>query len=165
MLRVHGSKKRYFHDVLGTNSRLHALQAAILRVKLNHLETWTAGRRNRAARYRRLFDQAGLSPFVTCPTIPFGNFGHVFNQFTIRAERRDALKEHLRLQGLPSEIYYPLCIHLQAAFAHLGYREGQFPEAEKSSREVLSLPVFPELTDAQQDLVVSGIANFYREKR
>src|SRR6516164_178792 len=164
MLRVHGSRKKYFHDILGTNSRLHALQAAVLRVKLSHLDAWTAGRQNRAARYRRLFDQAGLSQFVTCPVTPSADFEHAFNQFTIRAHRRDALKEHLRLAGIPSEIYYPLCIHLQAAFAHLGCREGQFPEAEKASREVLSLPVFPELIDAQQDLVVDGIAAFYRDK-
>jgi len=163
MLRVHGSRKKYFHDILGTNSRLHALQAAVLRVKLNHLDAWTAGRQNRAARYRQLFDQAGLSQSVRCPVTPSAEVQHVFNQFTIRAHRRDALKEHLRLQGIPSEIYYPLCIHLQAAFAHLDYREGQFPEAEKASREVLSLPVFPELTDAQQDLVVDGIAAFYKE--
>ena len=164
MLRVHGSKKKYFHDILGTNSRLHALQAAVLRVKLNHLDAWTAGRQNRAARYRQLFEQTGLSEFITCPATPSTKFHHVYNQFSIRARRRDELKEHLRLQGIPSEIYYPLCIHLQLAFAYLGYREGQLPEAEKASREVLSLPVFPELTDVQQDLVVNGIAAFYRKK-
>jgi dTDP-4-amino-4,6-dideoxygalactose transaminase len=162
MLRVHGSKKKYFHDILGTNSRLHALQAAILRVKLRHLDGWTDGRLNRAARYRQLFEQAGLSQFITCPQAPSSQFHHVYNQFTIRAQRRDALREHLRLRGIPSEIYYPLCIHLQSAFAHLGYREGQMPQSEKASREVLSLPVFPELTDAQQDQVVKEIAIFYQ---
>jgi dTDP-4-amino-4,6-dideoxygalactose transaminase len=164
MLRVHGSKKKYFHDILGTNSRLHALQAAILRVKLRHLDDWTDGRLNRAARYRQLFEQAGLSRFVTAPQAPSSQFHHVYNQFTIRAQRRDALKEHLRSRGIPSEIYYPLCIHLQSAFAHLGYREGQMPQSEKASGEVLSLPVFPELTDAQQDQVVKGIAIFYQGK-
>jgi dTDP-4-amino-4,6-dideoxygalactose transaminase len=162
MLRVHGSKKKYFHDILGTNSRLHALQAAILRVKLRHLDAWTDGRLNRAARYRDLFEQAGLSAFITCPRPPSSQFQHVYNQFTIRAQRRDALKEHLGSRGMPSEIYYPLCIHLQSAFAHLGYREGQMPQSEKASREVLSLPVFPELTDAQQDQVVKEIAIFYQ---
>ena len=162
MLRVHGSRKKYFHDILGTNSRLHALQAAVLRVKLNHLDAWAAGRENRAARYRELFEQARLSGFITYPAAPGNGLHHVYNQFTIRAERRDELKEYLGLQGIPSEIYYPLGIHLQSAFAHLGYREGQLPESEKASREVLSLPVFPELTDAQQDLVVNGIAAFYR---
>jgi len=164
MLRVHGSKKKYFHDILGTNSRLHALQAAVLRVKLNHLDAWAAGRQRRAARYRQFFEQTGLSEFITCPATPSTKFHHVYNQFTIRVPRRDELKEHLRLQGIPSEIYYPLCIHLQLAFAYLDYREGQLPEAEKASREVLSLPVFPELTDVQQDLVVNGIAAFYRKK-
>jgi dTDP-4-amino-4,6-dideoxygalactose transaminase len=164
MLRVHGSKKKYFHDILGTNSRLHALQAAILRVKLRHLDAWTDGRLNRAARYRDLFEQAGLSQFITCPRPPSSQFHHVYNQFTIRAQRRDALKEHLTSRGIPSEIYYPLCIHLQSAFAHLGYREGQMPQSEKASREVLSLPVFPELTDAQQDQVVKEIAIFYQGK-
>jgi dTDP-4-amino-4,6-dideoxygalactose transaminase len=164
MLRVHGSKKKYFHDILGTNSRLHALQAAILRVKLRHLDDWTDGRLNRAARYRQLFEQAGLSQFVTAPQAPSSQFHHVYNQFTIRSQRRDALKEHLRSRGIPSEIYYPLCIHLQSAFAHLGYREGQMPQSEKASGEVLSLPVFPELTDAQQDQVVKEIAIFYQGK-
>jgi dTDP-4-amino-4,6-dideoxygalactose transaminase len=164
MLRVHGSKKKYFHDILGTNSRLHALQAAILRVKLRHLDDWTDGRLNRAARYCQLFEQAGLSQFVTAPQAPSSQFQHVYNQFTIRAQRRDALKEHLRSRGIPSEIYYPLCIHLQSAFAHLGYREGQMPQSEKASGEVLSLPVFPELTDAQQDQVVKEIAIFFQGK-
>jgi dTDP-4-amino-4,6-dideoxygalactose transaminase len=164
MLRVHGSKKKYFHDVLGTNSRLHALQAAILRVKLHHLDAWTAGRLNRAARYGQLLEQAGLSQFVTRPQAPSSHFHHVYNQFTIRVQRRDALKEHLRLRGIPSEIYYPLSIHLQSAFAHLGYQEGQMPQSQKASREVLSLPVFPELTDAQQGQVVKEIAIFYQGK-
>lgn len=164
MLRVHGSNKKYFHDILGTNSRLHTLQAAVLRVKLRHLDVWEAGRQNRAERYRRLFEQAALSQCVTCPAAPSDCFRHVYNQFTIRAEHRDALKEHLRLQGIPSEIYYPLCIHLQKVFSHLGHHEGQMPESEKASREVLSLPVFPELTDAQQDQVVEAIATFYRGK-
>ena len=164
MLRVHGSKKKHFHDILGTNSRLHVLQAAVLRVKLNHLDAWAAGRQRRAVRYRQFFEQTGLSEFITCPATPSTKFHHVYNQFSIRARRRDELKEHLRLQGIPSEIYYPLCIHLQLAFAYLGYSEGQLPEAEKASREVLSLPVFPELTDVQQDLVVNGITAFYRKK-
>jgi len=164
MLRVHGSKKKYFHDILGTNSRLHALQAAVLRVKLNHLDAWAAGRQRRAESYRQFFEQTGLSEFITCPATPSTKFHHVYNQFTIRARRRDELKEHLRLQGIPSEIYYPLCIHLQLAFAYLGYREGQLPESEKASREVLSLPVFAELTDAQQDLIVNGISAFYKKR-
>ena len=160
MLRGHGSKKKYYHDILGTNSRLDALQAAVLRVKLPHLNSWAAGRQNRAQRYRKLFEERGLTSFVTCPPQPPANLHHVYNQFTIRVPQRDALTEFLRVAGIPSEIYYPLCLHLQPAFQYLGYKPGALPVAEKASREVLSLPVFPELKDAQQDLVVESIAAF-----
>jgi dTDP-4-amino-4,6-dideoxygalactose transaminase len=160
MLRVHGSKKRYFHEIIGTNSRLHALQAAVLRVKLRYLDAWQQARQNRAERYRRLFESAGLSSFITAPPRPPAKFDHVYNQFTIRSARRDDLKAFLHAAGVPSEIYYPLCIHLQEAFAYLGHAPGDFPESEKASREVLSLPVYPELPDAQQDRVVQAITNF-----
>jgi len=160
MLRVHGSKKKYFHEIIGTNSRLHALQAAVLRVKLRHLDAWQRGRQNRADRYRRLFESAGLSSFVSVPPRPPAKFEHVYNQFTIRSSRRDDLKAFLQTAGVPSEIYYPLCIHLQEAFAYLGHAPGDFPESEKASREVLSLPVYPELTDAKQDRVVQAIPDF-----
>jgi dTDP-4-amino-4,6-dideoxygalactose transaminase len=160
MLRVHGSKKKYFHEMIGTNSRLHALQAAVLRVKLRHLDAWQQGRQNRADRYRRLFDSAGLSSFITAPPVPPAKFEHVYNQFTIRSTRRDDLKAFLHNKGVPSEIYYPLSIHLQEAFTYLGHAPGDFPETEKASREVLSLPVYPELPDAQQDRVVQAIADF-----
>ena len=162
MIRVHGSKQKYFHEVLGTNSRLDALQAAVLGVKLRHLDKWTAGRADRADRYRRLFEGKRLASFVKCPRVPATNFHHVYNQFTIRASNRDALKEFLRQAGIPSEIYYPLCMHLQPAFKSLGYLAGDFPVAEQASGEVLSLPVYPELMDRQQDLVVKTIAEFYR---
>src|SRR5580658_6714949 len=112
MLRVHGGKKKYFHDILGTNSRLDALQAAILRVKLNHLNSWAEARGRHAERYRRLFDEHNLSLFLTYPPAPSAEFHHVYNQFTIRSPFRDELREHLRLAGVPSEIYYPLCLHL-----------------------------------------------------
>jgi dTDP-4-amino-4,6-dideoxygalactose transaminase len=161
MIRGHGSKKKYFHDILGTNSRLDSLQAAVLRVKLRHLPEWEAGRQNRASRYRQLFEQRGLGRFIGWPVAPAAQFHHVYNQFTIRAKRRDELKESLRQAGIPSEIYYPLCLHLQKAFAYLGHKAGDFPEAERASQEVLSLPVYPELSDAQQDMVVKGIAEFY----
>jgi dTDP-4-amino-4,6-dideoxygalactose transaminase len=163
MIRVHGSKQKYFHEVQGINSRLDALQAAILQVKLRHLDQWAAGRAGRAERYRRLFDERGLTRFVIYPAVPVGAFHHVYNQFTIRVQRRDELKEFLGKEGIPSEIYYPLCLHLQKAFSYLGYKPGQFPLAERASREVLSLPVFPELTDAQQDEVVGVIEKFYRQ--
>jgi dTDP-4-amino-4,6-dideoxygalactose transaminase len=162
MIRVHGSKQKYFHELLGTNSRLDTLQAAVLRVKLRHLDKWAAGRANRAARYRKLFEERGLTSLVKCPPAPPQGFHHVYNQFTIRTDKRDELKEFLRLAGLPSEIYYPLCMHLQPAFRSLGYGAGNFPVAEQASREVLSLPVYPELSDANQDLVVDAIAQFHK---
>ena len=161
MFRMHGSKTKYFHEILGTNSRLDALQAAILRVKLRHLPRWEAGRQNRADRYRQLFESRNFVEHITPPPAPAPKFHHVYNQFTIRASRRDELKESLRLAGIPTDIYYPLCLHLQQAFSYLGYQAGQFPIAEKASEEVLSLPVYPELGDANQDLVVQSIANFY----
>jgi dTDP-4-amino-4,6-dideoxygalactose transaminase len=164
MLRVHGSKKKYFHEMIGTNSRLHALQAAVLRVKLRHLDAWEKGRQNRADRYRRLFEQAGLNSFVTVPPQPAAKCNHVYNQFTIRCSQRDELKEFLRAAGIPTEIYYPLCLHLQKSFTYLGYGPGDMPESEAASREVLSLPVYPELPDAQQDRVVQAIADFRAAK-
>jgi dTDP-4-amino-4,6-dideoxygalactose transaminase len=160
MLRVHGSRTKYVHEILGTNSRLHALQAAVLRVKLRHLDKWADGRESRAARYRRLFEERGLTKFLACPPIPPAKFHHVYNQFTIRAQRRDGLKQFLMKSGIPSEIYYPRCLHLQAAFSYLKYQPGSMPVAEKASQDVLSLPVYPELSDAQQDAVVKGIADF-----
>jgi dTDP-4-amino-4,6-dideoxygalactose transaminase len=162
MIRVHGSKEKYFHEMLGTNSRLDALQAAVLRVKLRHHDKWAAGRAGRADRYRKLLEEKNLAGFVQCPPVPPQTFHHVYNQFTIRAAKRDELKEFLRLAGIPSEIYYPLCMHLQVAFRSLGYVAGSFPVAEQASREVLSLPVYPELSDAQQDRVVEAIAGFYK---
>ncbi len=165
MMRVHGSNRKYFHDIHGINSRLDALQAAILRVKLHHLDQWASGRENRANRYRHVFKEKGLTRHVSCPPVPAATFHHVYNQFTIRAERRDELKESLRCAGIPAEIYYPLCLPLQPAYAYLGYQPGQMPVAEKTSREVLSLPVYPELTDTQQDMVVQGIENFYDRQK
>jgi dTDP-4-amino-4,6-dideoxygalactose transaminase len=163
MLRNHGSKKKYFHEMVGTNSRLDALQAAVLRVKLPYLDKWAAGREDRANRYRQLFEEAQVSSVLRYPPVPPSKYQHVYNQFTLRAKSRDELKESLREAGVPSEIYYPLCLHLQNAFTNLGYKPGAFPESEKASQEVLSLPVFPELTDAQQNRVVKAIAAFYRK--
>ncbi len=162
MLRNHGSKKKYFHEMVGTNSRLDALQAAVLRVKLRHLDDWQKGRQNRADRYRCLVEAAGLSSLITAPALPPANYEHVYNQFTIRSSRRDQLKAFLHAAGVPSEIYYPLCLHLQEAFKYLCYAEGKLPESEKASREVLSLPVYPEFPDALQDRVVQAIADFHR---
>jgi dTDP-4-amino-4,6-dideoxygalactose transaminase len=164
MLRMHGSKTKYFHELLGTNSRLDALQAAVLRVKLRYLDGWETGRQHRATRYRRLFEEKNLGDLVTVPPVPPASDHHVYNQFTIRAHRRDQLKESLRLAGIPTEIYYPLCLHLQQAFSYLGYYATQMPISEQACQEVLSLPVYPELSDAHQDLVVQAIADFYAQK-
>jgi dTDP-4-amino-4,6-dideoxygalactose transaminase len=161
ILRMHGSKRKYHHDVLGTNSRLDALQAAVLRVKLRHLAKWTAGRQGRAARYRELLAAAGLLEFVALPTAPSAEYQHVFNQFTIRVSRRDELREYLRMKGIPSDVYYPIPLHLQPAFAGLGHRSGQFPHSEAASAEVISLPVYPELGDEKQDLIVAAVKEFY----
>jgi len=162
MLRVHGSKKKYHHEILGINSRLDALQAAILRVKLQYLNSWKEQRRDRAERYRQLFEHYHLLRSVRLPCEPDREFHHVYNQFTVRCAQRDSLRDYLRTLGIPTEVYYPVPLHLQPAFSYLGYVAGQLPAAEAASREVLSLPVYPELREAQQDRVVRAIADFYR---
>jgi dTDP-4-amino-4,6-dideoxygalactose transaminase len=163
MLRVHGSPRRYEYDLLGVNSRLDSLQAAILRVKLRHLDSWASGRQRNAEHYRRAFQEMGLAEAVTVPTAPAGSV-HVYNQFTIRVRDRDSLKRYLSEQGIPSEIYYPYPLHLQPAFAYLGHQKGDFPQTEAASREVLSLPIYPELTAQQIDSVVRCIAAFFKAK-
>jgi len=161
LLRVHGSRRKYNHEILGTNSRLDALQAAILRVKLGHLAEWTDARRAKARRYRQLFKELGLEGFVGVPSEPPAQYRHVYHQFTIRCQKRDQLREFLRTTGIPTEVYYPLPLHLQTAFYYLGYQAGDFPHAELASSQVLSLPVYPEMTEAQQASVVAAIAKFY----
>jgi dTDP-4-amino-4,6-dideoxygalactose transaminase len=161
-LRVHGARKKYEYELLGMNSRLDALQAAILRVKLRHLDQWTAGRRRNAERYCDLFHEFRLESVLKSPVAPSLST-HVYNQFTIRVRERDALREHLQSRGIPTEIYYPKPLHLQKAFAYLGHRPGNFPESEAAGLEVLSLPIYPELTDEQQRAVVAGIADFDAE--
>lgn len=165
ILRVHGSKKKYHHEILGINSRLDALQAAVLRVKLRRLAEWTDARRQKAERYRQLFKAAGLADFLTLPSEELSEYFHVYNQFTIRCRQRDALHEFLQVQGIPTEIYYPRPLHLQPAFAYLGYRAGQFPEAEAASEQVISLSAYPELKNSQQDAIVAAVAEFYRPSR
>ncbi len=160
ILRAHGSKPKYVHHEVGGNFRLDAVQAAILRVKLSRLPAWTAGRRANAGRYRRLFAAAaGIPPELI---LPADAPGHIYNQFVIRAPRRDALRAHLSENGVGTEIYYPLALHLQPCFADLGYRAGAFPHAERATREVLALPIYAELTEAQQGFVADSIATFYR---
>jgi dTDP-4-amino-4,6-dideoxygalactose transaminase len=162
MLRVHGERERYKHQEIGWNSRLDALQAAILRVKLPHLPAWSAGRVRNADRYDRLFRDAGLvtSEKVTLPGRVEGR-GHIFNQYTIRVRDRDALGQHLKARGIGWGIYYPIPLHLQECFARLGYRPGSMPEAERAAAEVLSLPIFPELAPSQIEEVVGSIAVYY----
>ena len=160
VLRLHGGRPKYFHAVVGGNFRLDALQAAVLRVKLPHLARWTEARRENAARYDRLLAEAEL-PAGSVATLP-AQEGHVYNQYTVRALRRDALAAHLEAAGIGTAVYYPRPLHLQACFAHLGHRAGDFPEAERASAEVLSLPIFAELGEVRQRRVVAAIAAFYR---
>ncbi len=161
VLRVHGSKPKYYHKLLGGNFRLDALQAAILRVKLPHLAGWTAQRRAHAQLYRELIVAAGLTEFVTTPAdAP----GHIYNQFVIRVTERDELREFLREHGVETEIYYPQPLHLQECFAGLGYRPGNFPVAEAAARHSLALPIYPELTAEQQRSVVEALREYFRLK-
>ena len=161
-LRVHGSCTKYYHELLGVNSRLDSLQAAVLRVKLPHLDSWSDARRANAVRYDRLFEDAGLTEEVGLPTVREGA-RHIFNQYVIRVRggRRDALAERLKQRGVGTDIYYPVPLHLQACFAYLGHAEGDFPEAERAARETLALPIYPELTAEQQRYVVEMIREFF----
>ncbi len=161
LVRVHGSKKKYHHEILGTNSRLDALQAAILRVKLKYLESWTVARELRADGYRTLFAERGLNEVLTVPAAPPPCSRHAYNQFSIRCRERDALREFTRQAGIPTEIYYPVPLHVQPAFAYLGYKLGDFPQAEAASQQVLALPLYPELSESRQQAVVGAIADFY----
>jgi len=161
ILRNHGMNPRYHHRMIGINSRLDALQAAVLRIKLRRLKRWTEERRENAARYRALFAETGLRPpQVTLPEERKGAY-HIYNQFVIRVENRDALRDHLFQKGVGTEIYYPIPLHLQECYRDLGYKEGDFPESEQAARETLALPIFPELTAGQQRYVVQAIKEFF----
>jgi dTDP-4-amino-4,6-dideoxygalactose transaminase len=157
-LRTHGGARQYYHDEVGFNSRLDTLQAAVLLAKFPHLAGWSAARRTRAARYTEaLFGLAAVCPPRTLP----GN-EHIFHQYTLRVERRNELVTHLKSVGIGCAVYYPLALHLQPCFAHLGYRRGSLPAAEAAMDSVVSLPIYPELTDTQQDAVVQAIRAFYQ---
>lgn len=158
-LRVHGSERRYEHIEIGMNGRLDALQAAVLRVKLGHLDEWTEARRRNAQWYLSLFTEAGLAEILAVPSV---TEGHVFNQFVIRSKRRDELKAFLASREIGTEIYYPIPLHLQPCYRHLGYAPGDFPESERAAHETLALPIFPELTETQLAFVVDSITQFYR---
>jgi dTDP-4-amino-4,6-dideoxygalactose transaminase len=163
VLRMHGSKPKYFHAMIGGNFRLDALQAAVVNVKLPHLDAWSAGRQANAARYRQMFAHAGLVEDGTVGLpyeLPYCR--HIYNQFVIRVARRDELRAHLRDRHVGTEVYYPVPLHLQKCFEYLGYREGDFPHCEAAARETLALPIYPELSDEQARHVVQRIAEFYR---
>lgn len=162
-LRVHGEEQKYHHKVVGINSRLDALQAAVLRVKLPHLDDWSGGRQRKAQQYELMFGDAGLGDQIELPFVR-SNARHIFHQFVVRVRdgKRDDLRAHLRECGVGTDVYYPVPLHLQECFAYLGYKEGDFPVGELAAKETLALPVYPELTDEQQDYVVSAIAEFFR---
>jgi dTDP-4-amino-4,6-dideoxygalactose transaminase len=157
-LRLHGGAKQYHHEEVGFNSRLDTVQAAVLLAKLPHLAAWTAGRQQVAARYSAAFaDHPAIRPPVTDAANT-----HVFHQYTLRVERRDALVEHLKGQEIGCAVYYPTPLHLQPCFAALGGRAGQLPATERATTEVVSLPIYPELTASRQDEVIAAVLGFYR---
>ena len=186
ILRAHGSKPKYYHKLVGGNFRLDTLQASIVLAKLKHLDDWTAARQSNAARYDRLFGASGLvsSGHVSLPGVSSLGFGvpgsesgaatidqeprtinqarHIFNQYVIRAPRRNELQAFLKEKGIGTEVYYPLPLHLQECFASLGHKAGDFPESEKAAAETLALPVYPELTSDQAEYVVDSISGFYK---
>ena len=169
-LRNHGSDRRYYHEEIGWNSRLDAMQAAVLRVKLKHIDDWNQKRRMIACRYHGLFAGAGLgqtesttvskqSPIAFLKTSAEAH--HIYHQFVVRAWQRDELRDFLTERKIGTEVYYPLPLHLQKCFAYLGYKAGDLPESERAAKEVLALPIFPELREDEQQQVVNAIAEFY----
>jgi dTDP-4-amino-4,6-dideoxygalactose transaminase len=163
ILRVHGSQPKYFHKWIGINSRLDAIQAAILLVKFAHLEEWTEARQRRAKRYGELFkDLLSSVNNLRLPKIQYQN-RHIFNQYVIRVQKRDRLRQFLTENGIGTDIYYPLPLHLQECYSSLKYRRGDLPISEKASEEVIALPIYPELTEDQQRMVVGSIKAFYKK--
>jgi dTDP-4-amino-4,6-dideoxygalactose transaminase len=161
VLRVHGGKPKYFHTLIGGNFRLDELQAAVLRVKLKYLDGWTEGRQRNAAFYDSAFAKAGLGGKLRTPPVMPG-YRHIFNQYVVRAQSRDALRQRLTECGIGSEIYYPVPLHQQTCFAYLNYGSGDFPHSEQAAAETLALPIYPELGEAQLAHVVATVAEFYR---
>jgi len=160
-LRNHGAEVKYFHKWVGLNSRLDGFQGAVLRVKLPHLEGWTEARRENAARYRRLFTDAGLTEQIGLP-VERENCRHIYNQYVIRLpNRRDELRAYLTERNVGTDIYYPVPLHLQECFAYLGYKQGDLPEAERAAKETLAIPIYTELKPEQQEYVVSSIGDFF----
>ena len=167
ILRVHGAQNKYFHDIIGGNFRLDSIQAAVLLVKLKYLDDWSQKRQYNALLYDRLFEETGLtaSGILKVPDAVYKPSGipryHIYNQYVIRAKKRDELQKFLASKGIATAIYYPLALHLQKCFAYLGYKEGDFPETEKATIEVLALPIYPELDNDQQEYIVASIKEFY----
>ena len=162
ILRTHGSRPKYYHRLIGLNSRLDALQAAVLRVKLQHLDTWSEKRRENARRYDELFTEINHGELgISLPLTQYQN-RHIFNQYVIAVPRRDELRDLLRDHDIGTDIYYPLPLHLQACYADLEYKEGDFPASEEASRKVLALPIFPEVSPEEQHYVVEKLREFYR---
>ena len=160
-LRNHGSKQRYYHDEIGANSRLDSIQAAVLRVKMKRLPQWNKLRAERARTYDQLFERAGLAGKKVSSLKTRPESLHIFHQYVIRVPQRDELRSFLMERGVSTEVYYPVPLHLQKCFAYLGYTEGELPEAERAAKEVLALPMFPELETEEQKYVVESIAEFY----
>lgn len=170
LLRGHGSKNKYFNEIVGGNFRLDALQAAVLRIKLKYLDKWQQKRRENASYYNKLFKESGLvgENLIQLPEAVYKDSGvqdyHTYHQYVVRAKDRDDLKAFLKEKGVATAIYYPLPLHIQKCFADLGYKEGDFPESEKAASEVLALPIYPELTANQQEFLVTCIKKFYQRK-
>jgi dTDP-4-amino-4,6-dideoxygalactose transaminase len=167
ILRVHGAQNKYFHDLIGGNFRLDAIQAAVLLVKLKYLDDWSQKRQKNALLYDRLFKETGLtaSGSLQVPDAVYKPSGvpryHIYNQYVVRVKERDALQKYLTSKGIATAIYYPLALHLQKCFAYLGYKKGNFPETEEATAEVLALPIYPELGKDQQEFIVASIKEFY----
>lgn len=175
ILRVHGAKPKYYHRLVGGNFRLDTLQAAILLVKLRYLDEWSQKRRENAERYQKLFSESGLieNRFISPPEsaykpsaeeTPSVKNHHIYNQYIIRAKERDRLRGYLNENGIGTEVYYPVPLHLQECFSHLGYKKGDFPESEKAASETLALPIYPELSHDMMEWVVDCINRFYKVK-
>jgi dTDP-4-amino-4,6-dideoxygalactose transaminase len=161
ILRVHGGKPKYYHAFIGGNFRIDELQAAVLNVKLKHLDDWSAGRQRNAAFYNSAFGKAKLGEALETPYAALG-FRHIYNQYVVRVRDRDALREYLSAAGIGTEIYYPVPLHLQACFAYVGHKAGDFAQSERAAAETLALPIYPELTETQLQYVVDTITAFYR---
>jgi dTDP-4-amino-4,6-dideoxygalactose transaminase len=161
-LRVHGMEPKYYHELIGGNFRLDEIQAAVLNVKLPHLDSWSAARQRNAAFYDTAFANAAFAGKVTPPPRAANGARHIYNQYCIRVQRRDELRAHLTSVGVGAEIYYPLALHMQQCFAYLGHKPEDFPESLRASRESLALPIYPELLEDQLQYVVDSIAQFLR---